>query len=388
MLNLSRVITLLFLCLSLPVQAANSLDILINEVAWMGSPNSSYDEWIELYNNGSTSVNLDGWIFNSLDENLKVSLKGAIPANGFYLLERTDDNTVLEIPADIIYKGTLNNQGGSLKLYDNSENLIDSADYAEGWPSGDNTSKKTMERKGLNVWGDSLNPGGSPKEKNSAVNYSVAEKQDQVKSNSISYPKGILINEVLASPEGPDDQNEWIEIFNQNQFDVDLSNWKLQDLEGTTKTYIFPEKTIITDLGFLVINRTESKIILNNDSDGLNLIGPDGKVVDSVNFQKAVRNSSYNRFEKDWVWSSILTPGKVNQMPAEQKEEAKEIKETNEIKEEKELIPEENLAQISQTIETNNQETPSSKNNTIIVSLIIAIFSGIIILLLKKKIKG
>jgi hypothetical protein len=33
----------------------------ITEVAWMGTASSSYSEWLELYNDGDSSVNLAGW---------------------------------------------------------------------------------------------------------------------------------------------------------------------------------------------------------------------------------------------------------------------------------------------------------------------------------------
>ncbi len=55
----------------------------------------------------------------------------------------------------------------------------------------------------------------------------------------VSYPSGIFINEFLPSPEGPDVEGEWIEIFNQNSFEVDLSGWQLQDMEGKIRTILF-----------------------------------------------------------------------------------------------------------------------------------------------------
>ena len=35
--------------------------VFINEVAWMGTTASASDEWIELYNAGSTDVDISGW---------------------------------------------------------------------------------------------------------------------------------------------------------------------------------------------------------------------------------------------------------------------------------------------------------------------------------------
>ena len=151
-----------FLCFN-AIYAANSLDVIINEVAWMGTNLSANDEWIELYNNTELPINLSGWVLKG------INLTGIIPAQGFYLLERTDDSTVPNIPADQIYTGALNNNGENLELYDSSGNLIDSVDASHVWLAGDNSTKQTMERKDANTWQTSQNPGGTPKAKNSEV---------------------------------------------------------------------------------------------------------------------------------------------------------------------------------------------------------------------------
>jgi len=174
--NLSRVIALvLFLIfLAFLAQAVNSLDIVINEIAWMGTEISYNDEWIELYNNSGSPINLEGWILKTADGTPKINLTGTVVAKSFYLLERTDDNTVLDIPADQIYTGALGNTGEKLELYDDSGNLIDSVDCSGGWFAGDNKTKQTMERKNPQLsgsdssnWQTSQNPGGTPRAENS-----------------------------------------------------------------------------------------------------------------------------------------------------------------------------------------------------------------------------
>ena len=36
-------------------------DVVISEIAWMGTTASSNDEWIELYNNTSSAIDFAGW---------------------------------------------------------------------------------------------------------------------------------------------------------------------------------------------------------------------------------------------------------------------------------------------------------------------------------------
>jgi hypothetical protein len=156
------------------VQSANPSNIVINEIAWMGTEVSYKDEWIELYNNSSSTINLDDWLLKAADGSPEIELSGNILAKGFFLLERTDDDTVSNISADQIYTGSLKNDGEKLELYDNFSNLIDSVDCSTGWFAGDNKTKQTMERKDPQFsgsdsenWISSQNPGGTPKAKNS-----------------------------------------------------------------------------------------------------------------------------------------------------------------------------------------------------------------------------
>src|SRR4030042_1169223 len=103
--NLSRVAPFLLLILLIsPVEAAG---VSINEIAWMGTLSSYNDEWIELYNSTEQEISLEGWILKTADEGIKINLLGKISQNGFYLLERTGDESVPEIAAAPFYAGAM-----------------------------------------------------------------------------------------------------------------------------------------------------------------------------------------------------------------------------------------------------------------------------------------
>lgn len=364
--------------------------VVINEIAWMGTTNSANDEWIELYNPTDTAVNLDNWTLKSTDDNLKINLKGTIAAKGFFLLERTDDSSVPDVAADLIYTGALNNQGTNLKLFDSNNKLIDEVDDSSGWLGGDNETKQTAERKIDASWQTSQNPGGTPKKENGVLNKietqsiptpTTSQVQTIIPEEKTVYPSGIVINEILPSPAGPDETNEWIEIFNQNNFSVDLSNWRIFDMVGSVKTYVFPTGTKILPENYLVLARPVSKIVLNNDADGLKLCLPDGQTIDEVVYEKAPLGKSYNRTENnDWVWSSSLTPGLKNIV--ETKATLVTVKETSET----DKTEANGLADISQTLEpVLTENSPQSFPVILIAALTVAIFSGFIILILKNK---
>ena len=139
------------------VFAAKNGDVLINEIAWMGTEVSYNDEWIELRNNSGLEINLEGWVLKAADGSPKINTAGMVPAGGFYLLERSKN-----------YTGALENGGEVLELYDNLGNLINRVDASAGWPAGDNTTKKTMERT-VSGWQTSASAGGTPMAENSKV---------------------------------------------------------------------------------------------------------------------------------------------------------------------------------------------------------------------------
>lgn len=126
-----------------PVSASANGEVVINEVAWMGTTVSYADEWIELYNTTGQSISLSGWTLRATDGEPNISLSGTIEPHGYFLLERTDDTSVPNIPADLIYTGSLSNTSEILELRDASGNLIDTVNQ---WYAGDNTTKATMER--------------------------------------------------------------------------------------------------------------------------------------------------------------------------------------------------------------------------------------------------
>lgn len=140
------------------------------------------------------------------------------------------------------------------------------------------------------------------------------ETTDVVKSGEVgappTYPSGIYINEILPNPQGSDETEEYIKLYNSNSFDVDLSGWQLQDKAGTITTYTILTTTKILTNGFLVFKRPDTKIVLNNEGDGINLLSPDGKIVDSVGFTNAPLGQSYSKTASDplnseasWTWS-------------------------------------------------------------------------------------
>ncbi len=178
---------------------------------------------------------------------------------------------------------------------------------------GEKTLQKIKDQ-GLAYVGESNSSLRGGQQSDAAIsNNEIASSPEAPRNDvSVTYPSGVFINEILPNSEGADEENEFIEVYNSNNFDVDLGGWQIKDTKGTSTTFTITKSTKILANGFLVFKRPETKIMLNNDNDGLNLLTPDAKIVDSVTFTKAPLNQSYNKTSTGWAWSTTLTPEAKN----------------------------------------------------------------------------
>jgi len=131
-------IGLILAVLAVPIilMAAEPLDVVINEVMWMGTSVTS-DEWIELLNTTALPVDLTGWYITD-DVVTVYALSGVIPANGYYLIEKRELAT--DVTADLIM-GTLvlsNSPGDALSLFDATATPIDVLSTGVAWYAGIN----------------------------------------------------------------------------------------------------------------------------------------------------------------------------------------------------------------------------------------------------------
>lgn len=247
--------------------------IIINEVAWMGTRASSNDEWIELKNISASAVDISGWQLASERTRIRsvFPLGAQIPASGFYLLERTDDEVVPFVEADHIYTGSISNSNDGLRLFTKECVLVDEAVAVPSWPAGISSERRTMERSRDLSWHDYSNAGingifGTPRAENSeppavkpgssttvsvgagTVNVggsgsvstggsagggtgggaSSASAAASIPAPPLVLAGAVLINEFLFDVEGSDTDKEFIELYNTTDQSIDMSAWSLQ----------------------------------------------------------------------------------------------------------------------------------------------------------------
>ena len=305
--------------------------VVINEVAWAGTAADSSDEWIELWNPGTETISLSGWVLTD-EGDMRVFLEGSIPAGGYFLLERGGDDTLSDIAANQIYSGGLSNSGEELLLLDPTGGVVD---FAGGrpWPAGTaGPAYASMERAGVEPPFWSTNTGwvvngrdaagnpvrGTPGRANSALFPTPT---------STALPKGILINEFLPKPGSDwnrdgsvDYYDEFIELLNTGPQAVDLGGWMLDDmLQRGSRPYVIPGGTWIESKEFLVFFRSRTRIALNDEGDDVWLLAPDGTRIDGrVYTRTRWPDSAWGRYP-DGVNVLRLgfppTPGEPNRLP-------------------------------------------------------------------------
>ena len=352
------------------------MTLLINEVAWAGTAASANDEWIELYNPGSTSVNLTGWVLKAVDGTPTINLTNGFILNPgqYYLLERTDDTTVSDIPADQIYTGELGNSSEILQLIDPLNKVVDTANSNGGiWPAGTGTCSTTgciaygsMERRGVMVdsdtawitntgvvaWGkDAGTPNdctitppcltlpqtlkGTPKHANWATMVQptpspvppAPTKYKTPTAAPLPPPPLVAINEFVPRP-GSDWNNdgvintsdEYIELINHGVVNVNLSGYRLDD-EANIGSNPFTLPSITLKPGErIVFYGSQTGLLLSDGGDGVRLLKPNGQLADAYNYfvvefpDQAFCRLPDNGGLDDWNTKCHPTPGLRNSL--------------------------------------------------------------------------
>lgn len=167
-------------------QAITTNAIIITEI--MANPDVVYDsdaEWFELYNPGTTDIDINGWTFKDLDlsnpNTFTIAQSLIIPAKGYIVLGPVADTTLNgDVILDYVYgKNTfyLSNKEDEIAIYDDQNNLVDIVEWKSDWniPVGasialtdenlDNNISGSWCKSG-ETWSSSTANLGSPKAQN------------------------------------------------------------------------------------------------------------------------------------------------------------------------------------------------------------------------------
>lgn len=326
-----------------PMLVSAAPDLIINEIMYDLSGADDKHEWIELYNAGPNEIDLTGFKINDGDDatnhglNLppKNGSRGSlvIPPFGYLLLADDAATVAADLPnysgpiIDTVF--TLLNSSATLKIIHKDGQEVCSAYYSKEMGAAGNG--KTLEWSGTQ-FKESVAEGGTPGAPNSILSQSYSPTPTATATPSPStpvetitpspstnqatsptptyqYSKEIFINEFLPYPQSG--EKEWVEIYNTGEGPVNLTGWGIVDKENIERPQLIPDGTVIGVEDFLVVFL--EKQILNNEGDQVKLLWPDGQILHSVSYQKAVLELSCIRLTNgQWVWTNQPTPGATN----------------------------------------------------------------------------
>lgn len=131
-----------------------TIPIAINEIAWMGTGASVHDEWLELKNNTTRTLDLSRWAIESKDGAPYIALSGQMAPREYRVLQRRDNAIVINSPLETYGNGSpqwaMGNNGEELVLYFASTTLDKTPAISAGkWSAGENSGasgRKSMER--------------------------------------------------------------------------------------------------------------------------------------------------------------------------------------------------------------------------------------------------
>lgn len=127
----------------------------------------------------------------------------------------------------------------------------------------------------------------------SASSQSSASFSSLQSSSSKSYKLEVEISEVYPSPNSGED--EWIELHNPNNFPVDLTDWRLDDIadSGSKPWTINDENSAIKSGERILYYRAKTKLALNNTGDAVRILDPNGEEKASVQFPSIPKGQAY-----------------------------------------------------------------------------------------------
>ena len=331
--------------------------IIINEIQTAGK--NSNDEFVELFNPTDAPIVLDGYKLAKktkggtestlLSSSTSTKFQGTIAAQGYFLISHPTYKDTISADLSYTASNSIANDN-TILLYNKSGTLLDKVGSGaaidfENTPAPNPPDSQSIERKNFvdtDNNADDFTPNKSPSPQNSSVVETGEEElenntnsdQDETENDDgnqdlsekcLSSSADIKLNEISPYPE---DENEFVEIFNSGESCVDVSGWKIMDEAGHKKS--FPENSILNPNKYSIL---EGNLYLNNDADTVYLLDSSGnsqnEALDNIHYDKAKKNFSYSFDGKNWRWSTTPTPGIENLItedkPAEKTNDAEKV---------------------------------------------------------------
>lgn len=277
---------LFFFTLFFPIRVSAAL--WINEI--YPAPVSGDEEWVELYNDQPLSVDISTLTLTDATNKIITFSDKIIKPFGYTIATSA---------------AVLNNSGPeTVSLKDLLSNIIDSVTYTDTFtstksyircPDGGNTFfvSTIITREYTNSGACDIllapTPTATPTATPTPTNTPTPTVTPTPTLAPVSY-NNIYISEVMIDPD--DDQDEWIEIYNDNEYTVTLTDWYIDDTADSGSS---PRKFTLTigSKSYGVVDITSS--VFNNSGDTVRILDASNSQKDSYEYTDSSKGKSQGR---------------------------------------------------------------------------------------------
>ena len=307
-------ITIIFLTPTID-KYINNGSLIINEV--MPSNNytikdkyGNYSDYIEIYNGYDYDINLKGYYLSDDDFNTK---KWSFPdvtikAKSYLLVFASGKDEIIEEEIHTNFKLSSKKEIISLTSKDNK--LLSKIKYQE---TANDSSYAYNGEKYVYYYT------GTPRTKNEGTNQS-----NPIKINKSTMDLKIteyIINNLSSVQSKDGNYYSMLEIYNNEDYDINLKNYCLTDNINNINKYIFPE-IIIKSKSYIVIYASGLNKIINDeihtnfkldDKDNIIVLSDNYKrEIDRVSIKKSESNISMGLYDNEWYYYNTPSFGQKN----------------------------------------------------------------------------
>ena len=339
--------------------------VVVSQIQTNGPGTGTSDqEFIEIYNNSDISVKLSGWQLRyvsstgslkpiiTFKEDIVIHPKGYLvtateaydPLSTKYARYKTDVLSLDGASVDLLNANgdLVDRVGYGLKAYfsetsptvapeksgsiirkindgliidtDNNFNdfeilLVSNPRTSNEIPLSENVIEPTPEEPGTGQQGSNDGGQGRPGETNdNNVVSAPAVEEPKIK------PMNIQISELMIDPEFPlvDSSDEWIEIYNPNDSEIDLSGYRFET--GNTGSYKYTVQFLkMAPRTYLIIKSLDTPISLSNTSGKVSIFDNANVLIDSVSYTSVEPGLTYAKDSFGiWQWTTTPTQNSEN----------------------------------------------------------------------------
>ncbi|MDD4637655.1 MAG: lamin tail domain-containing protein [Bacteroidales bacterium] len=275
----------------------NTNGIVINEYSPLNTSiadqDGEFDDWIELYNNSSSSVSLLGYYLsdNTSNPRLWAFPDTSIAPGGYIIVWADNDDDIGQAGLHAHFQ--LSSKGESL-LLTNQTTVIGRTSYDSAF------SNKSYARL----------PNGKGEYALQAPSFNVSNGNSSFTENLTT--AGLVINEIVAdnqtvkTEQSSGTYEDYIELFNNSASQINLSNYYVSDDPSNPSKWPIPDGTIIPAGGYLIVWADENVDAYTDnkythasfrlDANGETVLLTNGtKIIDKVTYGHANADLGYSR---------------------------------------------------------------------------------------------